>query len=92
LFPAVPDEWQTVRFDGIRVEGAFMVAAAREDGRTRWVQVRSLGQSRLRMAPPCPGVDLAIDGNRLATPLHWPADAILEREMEPGEEIYVTVS
>ena len=90
LFPAVPDTWDAARFDGIRVEGALLVSAAREHGRTRWVQVHSEKHSRLKMAPPCAGVDLTAHGNRLAAPVKWPADTIMERAMEPGEEIYVT--
>ncbi|WP_447040857.1 glycosyl hydrolase family 95 catalytic domain-containing protein [Streptomyces sp. DSM 118878] len=41
VFPAVPDDWPDVRIAGLRAPGGFVVDAAREDGRTRWVRVRS---------------------------------------------------
>jgi alpha-L-fucosidase 2 len=91
VFPAVPGHWETVRFDGIRTEGAFLVSAERSAGRTRWVRVFSTGRTRLRLAPLCPGRGLCISGNRIAACLAWPADVPIERDMAPGEEIYVTV-
>ncbi|MCS7460881.1 hypothetical protein N0M98_12080 [Paenibacillus doosanensis] len=42
VFPAVPDEWQDAAFHDLRAEGAFLVSAVREGGRTRWVRVKSL--------------------------------------------------
>lgn len=90
VFPAVPNGWDEVRFDGIRAEGAFLVSAERAAGRTRWVRVFSTGRARLKLASPYPGQGLCVRGNRLAASLVWPVDVSFERDMEPGEVIYVT--
>ena len=42
VFPAVPDAWQDVAFDGLRTEGAFKVSANRKAGKTEFIQVKSL--------------------------------------------------
>lgn len=41
LFPAIPAKWREVSFRGLRAEGAFVVSAARKNGRTEVVQVLS---------------------------------------------------
>lgn len=41
LFPAVPDSWRDVGFDGLRAEGAFLVSARRTAGRLEEVTIRS---------------------------------------------------
>lgn len=40
VFPAVPEDWRDVRIAGLRAPGGFVVDAARQEGRTRWVRVR----------------------------------------------------
>lgn len=42
VFPAVPREWEDVEFHNLRAEGAFLVSARREGGRTTWVRISSL--------------------------------------------------
>ena len=42
VFPAVPDAWQDVAFDGLRTEGAFKVSANWKAGKTEFIQVKSL--------------------------------------------------
>ncbi|MDR1925829.1 MAG: hypothetical protein LBQ66_15795, partial [Planctomycetaceae bacterium] len=42
VFPAVPDEWKDAAFRDLRTEGAFLVTAARKDGKTKWVKIKSL--------------------------------------------------
>ncbi|MFE9045017.1 glycoside hydrolase family 95-like protein [Streptomyces sp. NPDC007818] len=41
VFPATPREWPDATVAGLRVAGAFLVDAARTDGRTDWIRVRS---------------------------------------------------
>ncbi|MFG2222895.1 glycoside hydrolase family 95-like protein [Streptomyces sp. NPDC048644] len=41
VFPALPDAWRAVCLHDFRTQGAFLLSAAREDGRTRWVRLRS---------------------------------------------------
>lgn len=45
VFPAVPEDWADASVFGLRAPGAFVVDAARSQGRTDWVRIRS-GSSR----------------------------------------------
>jgi alpha-L-fucosidase 2 len=51
IFPAVPGAWQDVTLHDFRTQGAFLVSAARTDGVTRFVRVRSLAGEPLRLKP-----------------------------------------
>ncbi|MDR1814271.1 MAG: alpha-L-fucosidase, partial [Tannerella sp.] len=42
IFPAVPDEWKDAIFSDLRAEGAFLVSARRENGKTQWLKIKSL--------------------------------------------------
>ncbi|MDP4275073.1 MAG: hypothetical protein Q8907_12410 [Bacteroidota bacterium] len=42
IFPALPDEWKDVCFHDLRAEGAFLVSAAREAGKTKFIRIKSL--------------------------------------------------
>ncbi|MEV6132473.1 glycoside hydrolase family 95-like protein [Streptomyces violaceusniger] len=41
IFPALPAAWRELMVHDFRTQGAFLLSAAREDGRTRWVRLRS---------------------------------------------------
>jgi len=49
IFPAVPDKWKDVSFDKLLAEGAFEVSAARRDGKTKFVQIKSLAGAPCRV-------------------------------------------
>lgn len=51
IFPALPDAWGEAVFHGLRAEGAFLVSAARRNGKTRWVRIRSLAGEPCRVQP-----------------------------------------
>ncbi len=42
VFPALPDDWKDVAFHDFRAEGAFLISARRENGRTSFVRIKSL--------------------------------------------------
>jgi alpha-L-fucosidase 2 len=42
IFPAVPKGWKDAEFADLRAEGAFLVSAQRQAGRTLWVEVTSI--------------------------------------------------
>jgi len=42
VFPACPSGWQNANFHNLRSEGAFLVSAKRENGRTQFIQIQSL--------------------------------------------------
>jgi hypothetical protein len=58
VLPKLPRRWKTLSFDGIRTEGAFLVGATVENGKTVEVRVKSEKGGRLRLHP---GFGEAID-------------------------------
>ena len=42
IFPAVPDKWKSASFNDLRAQGGFLVSATRFEGKTDWVQIKSL--------------------------------------------------
>lgn len=42
VFPAVSSSWKDVAFDDLRAQGAFLVSAKRQDGKTQFVRLKSL--------------------------------------------------
>jgi hypothetical protein len=51
VFPGVPSAWQDAVFHNLRTEGAFLVSAARHEGKTQWVRIKSLAGERCRIRP-----------------------------------------
>jgi len=42
IFPAVPDQWKSASFNDLRAQGGFLVSASRSEGKTVWVQLKSM--------------------------------------------------
>jgi hypothetical protein len=42
IFPAMPDVWKDAQFFQLRTAGAFLVSAKREDGKTKFLHIKSL--------------------------------------------------
>ncbi|CAA6676250.1 MULTISPECIES: glycosyl hydrolase family 95 catalytic domain-containing protein [unclassified Lentimonas] len=42
VFPAVPEAWKNLSFEGLLAKGGFEMSATRTDGRTQFVSVKSL--------------------------------------------------
>jgi len=55
LFAGVPHHWLNASFEGIRVEGAFLVSAWRDNRETQRVEVASEAGATLRLANPFGG-------------------------------------
>jgi len=51
VFPGAPSSWKDVSFHNLRAQGAFLVSAARKDGKTQWVRVKSLAGEPCRIRP-----------------------------------------
>ncbi|MEP2776454.1 MAG: glycoside hydrolase family 95-like protein [Luteolibacter sp.] len=47
VFPAVPEAWKNISFDGFLAEGGFEVGAVRKDGKTQFISIKS------RAGEPC---------------------------------------
>lgn len=62
LFPGCPEAWKEASFSGLRAEGAFVVSAARRDGRLASVRIASEKGSRLKIAGLPPGTRARREG------------------------------
>ena len=49
VFPAVPGAWTDAAFDRLRADGAFLVSAVRQNGKTAWVRIESLAGAPCRL-------------------------------------------
>ena len=84
IFPAVPKAWPDVQFHQLRGEGAYLVSARREKGKTKWVRVESEGKGSVEVDPQLAkgqwsgskGVQVTDDG-----------DGIFKVEMSPGDSV-----
>ncbi len=72
IFPATPGAWQNAVFHDLRAEGAFLVSAARRNGRTRWIRIKSLAGEPCRLRP---GFEGAFSSS---------SPAVTPREIGPG--------
>jgi alpha-L-fucosidase 2 len=62
MFPAIPAKWREASFRGLRAEGAFVVSAARKNGRTEVVQVLSEAGGVLSLENPFGGSEYSLTG------------------------------
>ena len=42
IFPAVPDAWQDIAYSNLLAEGAFCISASRKNGKTEFIEIKSL--------------------------------------------------
>lgn len=52
VFPAIPENWENVRFDRLRTQGAFLVSAEKADGAVTRVRIESTAGGVLRLRNP----------------------------------------
>jgi alpha-L-fucosidase 2 len=80
VFPGCPAAWKDAVFHNLRAEGAFLVSAARKDGKTHWIRVKSLAGEPCRIRP-------GLEGDAKATvPLKPVGNGIFELTLAKGEE------
>jgi alpha-L-fucosidase 2 len=80
VFPGVPSSWKDVSFHNLRSQGAFLVSAARKDGKTQWVRVKSLAGEPCRIRP-------GLDGDLKSTvPMKRVEAGVFELDLRKGGE------
>lgn len=88
VFPAVPASWQEAGFRDLRAAGGFLVGAAREDGQTAWVSIRSeAGEPCVLKVHDWSGA-LATQGDR-TFPIEEISPGEYRIDLPKGEEIVV---
>ncbi len=85
IFPAVPDAWRNISFHDLRAEGAFLASAARRDGATSWIRVRSLAGESCLLETDMKNPRGLKNGKRIE--LRRKAGGLLELPIAEGEEI-----
>jgi hypothetical protein len=83
VFPAVPDEWKDAAFRDLRTEGAFLVSAARKDGKTKWVKIKSLAGEPCVVKPNFDG-KFQISEIRLISRFALFNSSVSIKEIKPG--------
>lgn len=84
IFPAMPAEWKEAAFHDLRAEGAFLVSAARRDGKTRWVRIKSLAGEPCRVRPGFAG---AFSASSPGLPLREVEPDLFELGLQAGQEV-----
>ncbi|WP_027945408.1 glycosyl hydrolase family 95 catalytic domain-containing protein [Amycolatopsis taiwanensis] len=89
LFPAVPASWGDVALSDFRTQGAFLLSASREGGKTRWLKVRSEAGAPCVLRTGIEG-DLVVSDSS-GRPKRWRAlpNGDLEVDLRAGEEALV---
>lgn len=80
VFPGIPNTWKDTSFHNLRTEGAFLVSAARKDGKTQWVRVKSLAGEHCRIRP---GLEGAV---RCTVPMIAADNGAFDLKLEKGQE------
>ncbi|GAB3851576.1 hypothetical protein GCM10028822_18380 [Hymenobacter terrigena] len=83
VFPAVPDAWPSLAFDKFRADGAFLVSAKREKGKTAFIKVQSLAGEVCRLKSDLVGPLKAV-GSRAFTLKKLPNN-VVEIDLKKGE-------
>lgn len=83
VFPGVPAAWKDIAFHNLRAQGAFLVSAARKNGKTQWVRVKSLAGEPCRIRP-------GLNGDVKATiPLKVVEPGVFDLRLAKGEEAFL---
>lgn len=88
IFPATPSEWKDIEFHDLRAEGAFLVSAKRENGKTKWVRIKSLSGEPCRVRHGISGNVKLTSDRRI--PIKESSPGILEIDLRKGEEVLIS--
>lgn len=85
VFTAVPEEWEDVTIQNFRTEGAFLISAVREKGRTRFVHIKSLAGEPCKVKTGIEGnIKVLCEGN---VDIKYLSDDLVQLEMNKGDEV-----
>ncbi len=83
IFPACPSEWRDTAFDDLLAEGAFLVSAKREGGKTLFVRIKSLAGSPCRIRCDIKEPQLLKEGKPVPV---TSKNGVIELDIRKGEE------
>ena len=92
VFPAVPDSWTNAAFDKLLAEGAFEVSAVRKNGRTEFVQIKSLAGNPCRVETGLEGTVVASGDRKFNVTTETDRDGhpITVIDLKKGETVLLT--
>jgi alpha-L-fucosidase 2 len=87
IFPAVPKLWENVSFHDLRAEGGFLISAAKLDGATRFIVIRSEAGEPCRIQTDIKG-PITVSGSREFTIRHL-EDGCMELDLQRNEFVVI---
>jgi alpha-L-fucosidase 2 len=88
IFPAVPDSWEHVSFKKLRVPGAFLISAKKENGVISEIEIYSIKGGTISLNNPFNGKSVEITGIKAAG--NEQNKKIFVFSMKPGQVIRLT--
>lgn len=85
VFPAVPGDWENVRFDSLRTQGAFLVSAEKADGAVARVEIESTAGGLLRLKDPFAGEEFSCSHD-----FELEGENVLVISTAPGDTVVLT--
>lgn len=89
LFPAVPATWGDIAVRDFRAEGAFLLSASREGGKTRWLKVHSEAGAPCVVRPGIEGELVVTDARGRAKRWRTLANGDVQVDLARGQDAYV---
>lgn len=86
IFPAVPDTWENISFSHLRAEGAFIISAAKKEGRMNSITVLSEKGGKIIIKNPFGSTKIKIDGIYKSKTI---TDSQIKIETDKGKEFTI---
>ncbi|MBD3006935.1 glycoside hydrolase family 95-like protein [Streptomyces sp. 5-10] len=90
VFPALPAAWAELMVHDFRTQGAFLLSAAREGGRTRWVRLRSEAGAPCVVRHSLDGPIEVRDGRGRRLPYETVSAGTIRLALTRGQEAIIT--
>ena len=84
IFPAVPDEWRDIAFDGLLTDGGYEVGACMKGGKTEWIKIKAHRDGKCLIKAPTKSNCLMCSGEYKLN------DSMFEFCLKDGEEIIIS--
>lgn len=85
IFPAVPDEWRDIAFDGLLTYGGYEVGACMKDGKPEWIKIKAHRDGKCLIKAPIQLNGLMCSGEYKLTDV-----GMFEFNLKDGEEIILS--
>jgi hypothetical protein len=87
VFPAVPAQWKDASFHDLRAKGSFLVSAARKNGTTQFIRVKSLAGQTCLVKTGWQGGIKAFGKRKFMVTKK--TDDVISIDLKKGEEVFL---